>query len=303
MRILLIFIDGLGIGPDDPSINPLVRFPGKFFPSLLSAPLSRSLPVIQTDRLFFAPIDATLGVDGLPQSATGQTSLFTGINAPQRLGRHVQAFPGPQLAAIISESGIMGRLKQQGFSVTSANMYTPNYMAQVAARQRRHSATTLLTLAAGERLRSLPDMAAGRAVYQDITNRMLPEFGFEVPPVSPAEAGRRLVRIAADHHFTLFEYFQTDRWGHKQNWDKAEAVLQVLDEFLSAVYQAADDLLVIVTSDHGNFEDFSLKTHTLNPVPCLIFGPQAATVGETAADLTDLAPAMISYIKRGASHE
>lgn len=303
MRILLIFIDGFGIGPDDPKINPLVRFPGKFFPSLLSAPLSRALPAIRTEGLFFAPIDATLGVDGLPQSATGQTSLFTGLNASKLLGRHVQAFPGPQLAAMISESGIMGRLKQQGLSVTSANMYTPHYMAQVAARQRRHSATTLLTLAAEERLRSLSDMIEGRAVYQDITNQMLPEFGFEAPLVSPTEAGRRLVRIAKEHHFTLFEYFQTDRWGHKQNWDKAEAVLHVLDEFLLAIYQTAVNLLVVITGDHGNFEDFSTKTHTLNPVPCLIFGPQAATVGETVYDLTDLAPAMISYIKRGAFDE
>ncbi|MDF2501215.1 MAG: hypothetical protein K0Q77_1929 [Anaerosporomusa subterranea] len=304
MRVLLIFIDGFGLGPADPAINPLVRFPGKFFPSLLGGPLSRDIASLRSDRLSFAPIDATLGVAGLPQSATGQTSLFTGINASKIMGRHVQAFPGPQLSAIIGESGIMGRLKPQGFAVTSANMYTPNYMDQVAARKRRHSATTLMILAADERLRTLPDMLAGRAVYQDITNQMLSEFSIEAPLISPTEAGHRLVNIAADHHFTLFEYFQTDRWGHKQNWEKAEAVLRVLDEFLCAVYQAASsDLLVVVTSDHGNFEDFSMRTHTLNPVPCLIFGPQASTVGESVYDLTGLAPAMISYIKRGALHE
>jgi hypothetical protein len=304
MRVLLIFLDGFGLGPADPEINPLVRFPGTFFPSLLGGPLSLDLPLMRTDRIYFSPVDATLGVAGLPQSATGQTSLFTGINASKIMGRHVQAFPGPQLTAIIGESGIMSHLKKQGFAVTSANMYTPNYMDQIAARKRRHSATTLLILAAGERLRTLSDMHAGRAIYQDITNQMLPEFGIEAPLVSAAEAGRRLVNIAIDHHFTLFEYFQTDRWGHKQNWQKAEAVLRVLDEFLCAVYQAASsELLVVVTSDHGNFEDLSIKTHTLNPVPGLMFGPQASTVGESVSDLTGFAPAMISYIKRRALHE
>jgi hypothetical protein len=198
----------------------------------------------------------------------------------------------------------MERLKQKGFDVTSANMYTPNYMDLVAARKRRHSATTLLILAAGERLRTLSDLLEGKAVYQDITNRMLPEFGIKAPLISPTEAGHRLVNIAADHHFTLFEYFQTDRWGHKQNWEKAEELLGELDEFLWSVYQAASsDLLVVVTSDHGNFEDLSIRTHTLNPVPCLIFGPQASTVGESVQDLTGLTPSILSYIERGALHE
>ncbi|MDU4962249.1 MAG: metalloenzyme [Sporomusaceae bacterium] len=300
MRVLLIFIDGFGIGACDPAINPMVRFPGRFFPALLGVPLSRAAAKLRRDRLYFSAIDAVLGVDGLPQSATGQTSLFTGVNAPQRLGRHIQAFPGPQLKAIIEAEGLMRLLKAEGYDITSANMYTPDYMALVAARKRRHSATTLLLLAAGCRLRDLDDLLAGRAVYQDITNHSLTEVGIAAPVVSAAEAGRRLAAIAGGHHFTLFEYFQTDRWGHKRDWEQAQAVLETLDAFLCSVYQAAaDDLLVILTSDHGNFEDFSVKTHTLNPVPCLIFGPQAAAVGDAVTDLTDFAPAILAYIRGG----
>jgi hypothetical protein len=225
--------------------------------------------------------------------------LFTGINAAKAAGRHIQAFPGPQLAGLIAESGVMGRLKQKGFSVTSANMYTPNYMELVAARKRRHSATTLMILAAGERLRGLSDLKDGKAVYQDITNEMLSEFGFDVPPVLPAEAGRRLVAIASEHHFTLFEYFQTDRIGHKQNWQQAEKIIQVLDEFLLTVYQAAPaDLSVMITSDHGNFEDFGVRTHTLNPVPGLLLGHNAAVTGAGLRNLTDFAPAILTHIER-----
>lgn len=304
MRVLLIFIDGFGLGPFDPAVNPLARFPGAFFPSLLGAPLSKELPKIRTKRLYFTPLDATLEVQGLPQSATGQTSLFTGINAAKAMGRHIQAFPGPQLTALITESGIMGRLKKQGYAVTSANMYTPNYMELVAKRKRRHSATTLMTLAAGEKLRTVNDLLAGKAVYQDITNKMLPEYGFDIRPITPAEAGQRLVKIASEHHFTMFEYFQTDRWGHKQDWLQAESILSVLDEFLLSVYHALPiDMLVVVTSDHGNFEDLSVRTHTLNPVPGLFLGSFAAAVGEKMHDISDFTPAILSSVEREANNE
>lgn len=299
MHVLFIFIDGFGLGPADSAVNPLVRFPGTFFPLLLGGPLSQDTKSLAADVLCFTPLDATLGVDGLPQSATGQTALFTGVNAPKKVGHHVQAFPGPQLAAIISESGLMGCLKKKGLTVTSANMYTPNYLELVAARKRRHSVTTLLTLAAGERLRSLPDMLSSQAVYQDITNEMLAELGVTASPVTPTEAGRRLVGIAASHHFTLFEYFQTDRYGHKQNWQKAEVVLAILDEFLMSVYQSRPaDMLVVISSDHGNFEDFSVKTHTLNLVPGLFFGRGAAHFGSGLHDLADVAPAIEAYFER-----
>ena len=300
MKVLLIFIDGFGLGPNDLAVNPLVRFPGLFFPSLLGGPLCRDLSPIRQERACLVSLDATLGVSGLPQSATGQTALFTGVNASKAIGHHVQAFPGPQLAAILAQAGVMGQLKQRGYRVTSANMYTPNYMDLVAARKRRHSASTLLILAAGESLRTLSDMLAGEAVYQDITNQMLLEFGFAVPRISATEAGRRLVSIASEHEFTLFEYFQTDRCGHKQNWQQAKELLATLDEFLVTVHETAPtDLLVIVTSDHGNFEDLHVRTHTLNPVPGLVLGSDAIGVADQLHDLTDITPAILSYIEKG----
>ena len=304
MHVLLVFIDGFGLGSNDPAVNPMVRFPGLFFPSLLGAPLSKELLPVRTKRLYFSPLDAKLGVAGLPQSATGQTSLFTGINAAKAMGRHIQAFPGPQLAALIAKSGLMGRIKQYGYTVTSANMYTPNYMELVTMRKRRHSATTLMTMAAGETLRTVTDLLNGKAVYQDITNTMLREIGMDVPLVSPTEAGKILISIASEHTFTMFEYFQTDRWGHKQDWLQAETILNVLDEFLLAIYHMAPaDMLIVLTSDHGNFEDFSVRTHTLNPVPGLLFGSNADTVGENMRDLSDFTPAILSCVEREADNE
>ncbi len=299
-KVLLIFIDGLGLGEEDRDVNPLVRFDPPFFQNLFGGPLTRERGLILSDTACLVPTDAGLGVDGLPQSATGQTTIFTGVNAPQAMGRHILGFPGPALAAIIAEHGVMRELAAAGFSVTSANMYTADYMELVAHRQRRHSVTTLTILGAGLPLRSKREMAAGEAVYQDITNEMLPKFGVtDVPPVSPAEAGRRLAALARRHAFTMFEYFQTDRQGHKNEWAQAGKIIAVLDGFLTAVRQAAPDILILITSDHGNFEDLSVKTHTHNPVPTILFGPDCRKVAAAIRDLADIKPAIIAYLREG----
>lgn len=300
-RVLLIFIDGLGLGADSPATNPLVRFDPGFFRKLLGRSLTAQAAPYLSDTVCLVAADASLGVEGLPQSATGQTALFTGVNAPAELGRHIQGFPGPALTEIINCHGIMAELVRQGYTATSANMYGGNYMDQVARRKRRHSATTLTILAAGQRLRSEADARAGQAVYQDITNEMLPLFGIDdVPTVTPAVAGRRLAELALAHNFTMFEYFQTDSYGHKKDWDAAQRIVGVLDEFLAAVYQAANkELLVIVTSDHGNFEDFTVKTHTRNAVPVLLWGPGCRPAAAKIRDLTDIKPVIVEYLKEG----
>lgn len=295
--VLLIFIDGLGLGGDDPAVNPLARFDPPFVRRLFGAPLTRELGTVVSDAACLVPTDAGLGVAGLPQSATGQTAIFTGVNAPRRMGRHILGFPGPELAGVIAAHGIIGDLRAAGLSATSANMYTADYMELVARRQRRHSVTTLTILGGGLPLRSPAEMAAGEAVYQDITNAMLPRFGVtDVPTVSAGVAGRRLAALAGKHHFTMFEYFQTDRQGHKHDWAEAEKIVAVLDGFLAAVYEAAGDTLVIVTSDHGNFEDFSVKTHTRNAVPTILFGPGCREAAAGIRDLTDIKPAIMTYL-------
>lgn len=296
---MLIFIDGVGLGPNDAAVNPLVRFPTPFFQQVFGCPLTRDLPKTLEQRACMIPTNARLGVDGLPQSATGQTALFTGVNAPKRLGRHVQAFPGPQLQKILQAHGIMKQLAVKGYKVTSANMYTPDYQALVTQRKRRHSATTLTILGAGSALRSIEEMEQGKAIYQDITNSMLPQMGVScVPVVQPQIAAKRLVELARHYDFTMFEYFQTDRCGHKQDWDRAGRIICILDEFLQTIYnEIASDMLVIITSDHGNFEDLSVKTHTLNFVPTILFGCNCTDVAAKIGNLTDIAPAIISCIE------
>lgn len=304
MHVILLFIDGFGLGSSNPEDNPLIRYKPRFFSEILGTDLCQDAGKIILPEICLISTDANLGVDGLPQSATGQTAIFTGVNASQRMGRHIAGFPGPSLAALIREHGIMKRLMQKGFHVASANMYTHNYMELVEKKKRRHSATTLLILDAGLPLRTAADMHLDMAIYQDITNEMLPILGVtDIAPISARLAAKRLINLSRQYEFTLFEYFQTDRCGHKQNWTLAAEILHTLNEFLYTIYRhTPTDTLVIVTSDHGNFEDFSKKTHTRNPVPTLLWGRDSEKAAASINALTDITPAILAAIEGGKVH-
>lgn len=300
MAIILFFIDGLGLGENNPEKNPFARYKTAFFDDNFRNPLTYEAVPFISDTISLYALDATLGVEGLPQSATGQTALFTGVNAAQIMNRHIQAFPGPQLTKIIQEHGVIKKIRETGLSATSANLYSTDYAEQVIRRKRRHSATTLTILGAGLPLRSLPEMEAGRAVYHDITNELLPSIGItDIPVIHPKIAARRLAGLANDYDFVLFEYFLTDRYGHKQTWSFAEKTITILDVFLTALKATINsETIVILTSDHGNFEDLSVKTHTLNPVPLLVFGQKAKEFPSDLSSITEVAPAIFSTLKR-----
>ncbi|HEY6098635.1 MAG TPA: peptidase, partial [Anaeromyxobacter sp.] len=77
MTVLFVFVDGVGAGAPDPDRNPLAR--GEFLLSRFEDGSGAPLPA--GGRAVLA--DATLGVPGRPQSATGQTAILTGENAPR----------------------------------------------------------------------------------------------------------------------------------------------------------------------------------------------------------------------------
>ena len=301
VRILMVFVDGVGLGDLDPATNPLVRAETRTLHRLLGGPLAGHA-VVRTAEAVLVPLDAQLGVPGLPQSATGQVALLTGENAPARVGHHVSAYPTQALRAVLAESGLFTRFQRLEIGTALANAYTPEYFAAVAARRLRHAAITLNALQAGVRLRDLDDVRAGRAVYHDLTNARLREWGQEVPLIAPEDAGRNLAGLARDHAFTLFEFFQSDLAGHGRLSDRV-GVVERLDRFLGAVLDATDrrEALVIVTSDHGNLEDERTDGHTLNPVPALLVGAQREPVAERLRNLTDLAPACLDLLGNGVS--
>lgn len=256
LKILFVFVDGLGIGSDDPAINPLAET--EKFPNLGKL-LKNSIP-----------LDAALGVPGLPQSATGQAALLTGLNAPKLMGRHIEGFPPPRLKELVQEYNIFSRLLAAGKTCTFANAYWLEDSAHIPPR--RVSVTTVATLAAFGGVRGRADLLSDRAVYQDLTREKLRERGYDGPLITPEEAAEHLIGIASSHDFTLFEFFETDHAGHSGDPQKIFQSLKKLDRFFSGIWSFTG--LLIVTSDHGNIEDSSARSHTANPVPLFASQPE-----------------------------
>lgn len=284
-HILLVFVDGLGWSPENPGAGPCATYGGSLFDFPNSpAPCK--------------PIDACLGIDGLPQSATGQTSLLCGINAQQRIGHHVTGFPSPALRDYMHESSIFRQLKERGLDGIFINAFRPVFFTLPPEMQWRQSATTLAHLAADLPFFDLDDIIAGRSIYQEFTNRALIDKGFKMAEMTPEEAGSVLARNAPLRDFTLYEYFQTDRAGHSQDRDRIEAELLKLDRFMTTLLATVgDDTLVLLTSDHGNLEDISTRRHTRNPVPLMAWGPGAADVLDNCTDITHITPSILAALE------
>lgn len=275
MALVFIFIDGIGLGSANNS-NPFYTADTPFFSTILEGS-SLCIEAADKDYRTFSllALDATLGVEGLPQSATGQATLFTGENAPSLLGYHLHGFPNQELQELLKEKGMFKCLRERFLKATFANAFRPFIFEDLKEGFKgSYSCSTLVNYYAGLPFRSLHDLHDGRAVYMDITNRLLPQMGFEIAAITPQQAGERLACISRDYHLTFYEHFITDIAGHKGVQGEAEEAVKTLDAFLAAVAASLDlqnDTLV-VTSDHGNLENIKNRVHTDNPVPALIAG-------------------------------
>jgi hypothetical protein len=305
MPVLFVFVDGVGAGARDPELNPLAR--GEFLLSRFSDGGGAPLP--GGGRATLA--DACLGVEGRPQSATGQTTILTGENAPRVLGRHLLGFPNAALRELLLRRSLFRTLAEAGCTATFANAYPAAYLRAlgfgfdgaadgdpelrpVGRWRPRASATTVAFSAARRPFRTWTDAGAGRALTHDISAARARALGARIPPRAPADAAGILLRMAEDHDLTLFEFYETDEAGHARSMERALDALTRLDEFLRAL---VDGLprggSLVVASDHGNVEDLSSRNHTRARVPVLGFGRAAERVGDVH-DLTRLAPLLLS---------
>ena len=294
MRILMIFIDGFGVGKKDSSSNPFAALPSQIFRDFLDAPCGKTVRGGLASRA-----DATLGIEGLPQSATGQTALLTGVNASAALGRHLSGFPTKTLKKILHEHSILKTLTDAGANAAFINVFNPLFFEAVAQGiSFRASVTTVANMAASLPFFGVEDLIARRAIYQEFTNRLLIEKGCEAPIFEPGEAGEILARSAASYDFCLYEYFQTDAAGHSRSRDRALGEIRKLDEFLLAVLKNTDlrKMSIIIASDHGNIEDLSVPTHTRNPVPVLLWGALARR-SPRIKSILDIVPFILKALK------
>ncbi|MCH7755241.1 metalloenzyme [candidate division KSB1 bacterium] len=292
MSVLMIFIDGIGIGEFDKDKNPFARLLSPFFPEFIG---HSNGPVAFDGQV--VPTDPSMGVKGLPQSATGQTALLTGFNSAQALDRHWPGFPTVTLRKILAEESIFLKLEKSGKKATFANAFSPQYFKRP---ERSISATTWSVRASNFPFLMIePELLNGEAISHDLTNTFLSKMGFEVPIRTPETSAEILVRIATSVDFCLFEYFLTDLVGHSQEMDWAEVELDKLNRFLQTVLSQIDlnENLVLLTSDHGNFEDLSVSTHTLNFVPTVLWGKNQKSLADQISRIEDVPKAILGYLK------
>jgi len=178
-RVIFIFIDGAGVGQADAG-NPFFKAGSLFLPFWQGA---MTLP----DGTPLAAIDATLGIPGLPQSASGQTALFCGVGAGEMANRHCNGYPDRQLRKIILEKNVLLYLQKNKVRSRFLNAYpvfhdffTAEHI-QINADgrfcfspffpehfKRRISVTSCMLLASGAMPCTEKDILAERALYQDL---------------------------------------------------------------------------------------------------------------------------------------
>jgi 2,3-bisphosphoglycerate-independent phosphoglycerate mutase len=266
--VLMLFLDGVGLGDADPEGNPLAAATLPSLRELIGGAPVAAAAARTADGVVFRSLDARLGHAGLPQSATGQTSLLTGRNAAELMGRHYGPWPGPTLVRALQDGTLF---HHAGGAAALANAYPEGYFRAVERRRLRPNAPVTAARAAEVRLFDLDDYRDGAALAADITGLAFQELDPDLPRLTPEEAGRRLARLAGEHAFTFYDVWLTDRF----------------DGLIAGMLPALGETTLVLTSDHGNVEDLTSSRHTLNPVPLLAVGPGAEAFS-AATDLMDV---------------
>ena len=123
-RVLLLFVDGVGLGSDDADVNPLVRARLSTLTGLLDGCRATMSEAPQhAERASVVPVDAVLGFEGTPQSGTGQASLLTGRNAVALHGRHFGPWIPSRLRGLVSEENVLSQALRAGHTAAFANAY------------------------------------------------------------------------------------------------------------------------------------------------------------------------------------
>jgi hypothetical protein len=292
-QILFVFLDGVGLGPETDS-NPFHRHTEDALYRLAhNQRWTQPFAEAASDHHLVRALDATLNVDGLPQSGTGQATLLTGENCARRVGRHFGPFPHSKTHEILDRNNLFHQVQalfpSRCAPAAFANAFPPQYFN---APRRRSTVTTRCCQAAGVEIRNIDAIRDERAISADLTGRTWQTIlDLDVPQRTPEEAGTILARTARQHACTLFEYFLTDKVGHRRVEQSPAELLSGLNRFLGGLLDALaprrDTLLI--TSDHGNLEDRSHTQHTRNPVPLVVYG-WAAPHFSTARTIQDVTP-------------
>jgi len=309
MRFIFIFIDGIGIGKSNCD-NPFHTANPKILRLWENA-------FVDLPDLTLKPIDPLLGVEGTPQSATGQTTIFTGVNIPKLLSKHIGSFPNRIMRKVISEENLLIKLENSGkkakfinayphhselFSNSNINIdkegnliFSDNFPDKF---KKRISVTSSILISNNVKPFDTKDIKEERSLYQDYSNISLPKYGIDLPVFSPEEAAEVLFKTSGEYDLILYEFFQSDIYGHRKNISEQIELISGLDLLLSTLISLMDHKkdTLLITSDHGNLEDNSGKAHTLNPVPLITWGRKNTELSQNINDLAGITPAILNFL-------
>ena len=296
MRVLFVFLDGVGLGEADEAVNPFAAAHTPFLAEWLGGRLTRNLEEVREERFVVTQTDATLGVEGLPQSATGQTALLTGKNGATIMERHYGPWPGPTLKRELDKGTLFSEVVEAGKRAALANVYPRGYFWALENGKQKLNVPVYSARAAGVRLRTEADYGRAEALSADLTGAYLHAQNAKMPLRTPEESGAHLAALAGQNDFTFLDFWTTDRAGHRWSLAESTALVEQLDAFFSGLVSALEadkkgEVTLLVTSDHGNLEDKTTKSHTKNPVPLIALGPSAHLFRD-ASSLLDVAPAV-----------
>lgn len=235
--------------------------------ALPGSPWEADLPTLRPLVNAGQAIDARLGFAGLPQSATGQTSWLTGRNAATVMHGHYGPRPGPTLRPLLAES-LPARLARSGGRIELLNFYAPAYFGRTARGRNPHGCFPLSAL------------LAGRALNPPGWPLVSPPLGLDFSAPWTAHTsldelrhlGERVGEGAGNADLLLLDLWFSDFLGHQGGPGErpdlhaaARAYLERLDALLEGLLSVGTQ--VILSADHGNFENLTVKSHTLARVP------------------------------------
>ena len=310
MPKLIFIFDGVGIGEMLP-YNPFYAVKADYLPFFNNGSF---LP--DPDQTPVKAIDAQLGIKGIPMSATGQTTLFTGVNVPVILNEHRDSYPDKLMRKIIREKNLFSRLREKNVNPRfinafpgSTHIFTPEhiairadgefYFSQLfrAQRKRPISVTTCMMISNHMIPFGTADILKGQALFHDFSNQSLDGRDSNLPRFTPEKAAEIIYRVSRNYDLLLYEYFLTDFYGHGSDFsesiDLVRDINRLIKHLVSLLDKESDTLLI--TSDHGNLEDSTTQLHTCNPVPLVTWGYGSARLRDKIESLVDITPALIDF--------
>ncbi|VAX22189.1 Phosphoglyceromutase [hydrothermal vent metagenome] len=296
---LMIFLDGVGIGEKDPTKNPFFQRSFKFFNQVFSETPHLENQNISRNNKYIFPVDACMNIEGLPQSGTGQTSIYCGINASAEIGQHFGPYAHSRLKPLIKEKNIFQSFKDMELKISFANAFPQVFFDYINSGKTRINVTSVMSMDSKMRFNDINDLKKENAISAEITNRRWVEkLNYDITIIKPEKAAQRLLNIASKNDFTLFEYFHSDHVGHGRLASEKEQLLSDLDQYLYYILTNIDKkITLLICSDHGNLEDMSVKGHTLNPALGISAGNNAEYLMRNITHLYDIKPAIMELYK------